>query len=261
MQVPNINESGYYAGVVALKSYIDKFHSDLRVAIIDPVIDYFYLNPPDKESEFFQWFNTYANQGQFEHLYTFPQMHEIIEGFIFKYIDKTNPAFFGFSIIDGNIDASFAIAKKIKEKYPHIKILFGGNGIEVLDFGVLPNANYKTDTYNFIDVFSPFLWQWMLIYATIIVVVGQLCWLAGLMKATPSQLNLASLLNPILAIVMAYLILGEIPTLAQYLGGSLLLIGVILSFIGNSYQSKINRELNKSSAIEKMDTPIGFRGI
>jgi radical SAM superfamily enzyme YgiQ (UPF0313 family) len=154
MQVPNINESGYYAGVVALKSYIDKFHSDLNVAIIDPVIDYFYLYPPDKESEFFHWFNTYANQGQFEHLYTFPQMYEIIEGFIFKYIDKTNPAFFGFSIIDGNIDASLAIAKKIKETYPHIKILFGGNGIEVLDFGVLPNANYKTDTYDFIDVFS-----------------------------------------------------------------------------------------------------------
>jgi hypothetical protein len=46
-----------------------------------------------------------------------------------------------------------------------------------------------------------------------------------------------------------------------YLGGSLLLVGVILSFIGNLYQSKINREFNKSSAIEKMDTPIGFRGI
>ena len=154
MQVPNINESGYYAGVVALKSYIDKFHSDLNVAIIDPVIDYFYLNPPDKQSEFFQWFNTYANQGQYEHLYTFPEMSIIIEGFVFKYIDKTNPAFFGFSIIDGNIDATLAIAKKIKEKYPHIKILLGGNGIEVLNFGVLPNANYKTEEYDFIDVFS-----------------------------------------------------------------------------------------------------------
>ena len=153
MQVPNINESGYYAGVVALKSYIDKYHSDLRVSIIDPVIDYFYLNPPNKQSEFFQWFNTYANQGQYEHLYTFKEMNHIIEGFVFKYIDKTNPAFFGFSIIDGNIDASIAIAKKIKEKYPHIKILFGGNGIEVLDFGVLPNANYKTKSYDFIDVF------------------------------------------------------------------------------------------------------------
>jgi drug/metabolite transporter (DMT)-like permease len=112
-----------------------------------------------------------------------------------------------------------------------------------------------------VDVFSPFLWKWMVIYAAIIVVVGQLCWLAGLMKATPTELNLASLLNPILAIIMAYVILGEIPTLAQYLGGSLLLVGVIISFIGNSYQSKINRESNKSSAIEKMDTPTGFRGI
>lgn len=154
MQVPNINESGYYAGVVALKSYIDKFHSDLNVAIIDPVIDYFYLYPPDKQSEFFQWFNTYANQGQYEHLLTFPQMDIIIEGFVFKYIDKTNPAFFGFSIIDGNIDATLAIAKRIKERYPHIKILLGGNGIEVLDLGVLPNANYKTDEYKFIDVLS-----------------------------------------------------------------------------------------------------------
>jgi len=122
-------------------------------------------------------------------------------------------------------------------------------------------ASFLYGIHHFVDVFSPFLWQWMLIYATIIVVVGQLCWLTGLMKATPTQLNLASLLNPILAIVMAYLILGEIPTLAQYLGGSLLLIGVILSFIGNSYQSKINRELEKSSAIEKIDTAIGFRGI
>ena len=153
MQVPNINESGYYAGVVALKSYVDKFHSELNIYIIDPVIDYFYLNPPDKSSEFFQWFNTYANQGQYEHLYTFPQMDEIIEGFIFKYIEKTNPAFFGFSIIDGNIDASLAIARRIKEHYPHIKILFGGNGIEVLNFGLLPNGNYKTEEYKFVDVF------------------------------------------------------------------------------------------------------------
>jgi len=153
MQVPNINESGYYAGVVALKSYVDKFHPELNVSIIDPVIDYFYVNPPDKQSEFFQWFNTYANQSKFEHLFTFPEMHDIIEGFVFKYIDKTNPAFFGFSIIDGNIDASLAIAKKIKQSYPHIKILMGGNGIEVLDFGVLPNSAYTTKDYNFIDVF------------------------------------------------------------------------------------------------------------
>ena len=68
MQVPNINESGYYAGVVALKSYVDKFHSDLNVEIIDPIIDYFYLNPPNKDGDFFQMFNTYARQGEWEEL-------------------------------------------------------------------------------------------------------------------------------------------------------------------------------------------------
>ena len=44
MQVPNINEAGYYAGIVALKSYVDKFHSELRVQIIDPIIDYFQIH-------------------------------------------------------------------------------------------------------------------------------------------------------------------------------------------------------------------------
>ena len=90
MQVPNINESGYYAGVVALKSYADKFHSDINVEIIDPIIDYFYLNPPDKESDFFQMFNTYARQGEWEELLKFQEIHDMCEGFIFKYIDNSS---------------------------------------------------------------------------------------------------------------------------------------------------------------------------
>ena len=43
LQVPNINESGYYSGIVALRTYINKFHPDLKVEIIDPVIDYFFF--------------------------------------------------------------------------------------------------------------------------------------------------------------------------------------------------------------------------
>ena len=154
MQVPNINESGYYSGIVGLKSYVDKFHPDLRVAIIDPVIDYFFLNPPDKQGEFFNLFNTYSKQGQYELFYKHKEIFEIAYGFVGRYIEKANPGFLGFSIIDGNIDASIAIARLIKEKYPHIKILFGGNGIEVLGIGRLPNMDYKVSDYTFIDAFS-----------------------------------------------------------------------------------------------------------
>lgn len=154
LQVPNINESGYYSGIIGLKSYIDKFHPDLRVAIIDPIIDYFFLNPPDKTSEFFNLFNTYSKQGQYELLYKHKEIYDMTYGYVGRYIERANPAFIGFSIIDGNIDASLAIARLIKEKYPHVKILFGGNGVEVLDFGKLPNSNYTTHDYTFIDIIS-----------------------------------------------------------------------------------------------------------
>ena len=153
LQVPNINESGYYSGVVALKSYIDKFHDDIKVAIIDPIIDYFFENPPDRQSEFFNLFNTYTKQGEYWLLYDFPELGDMVTQYLWPYIDKANPTFLGFSIIDGNIDATIAIAKLTKEKYPHLKILFGGNGIEVLDFGLLPNTKYETRYYDFIDVF------------------------------------------------------------------------------------------------------------
>lgn len=151
LQVPNINESGYYAGIVALKSWIDKNEPQFKVAIIDPVIDYFFLNPPDRQGEFFNLFNTYSKQGQYHLLYNHKETFDIVNGFVNRYIEKTKPKFIGFSIIDGNIDATLAIAKLVKEKYPDIKILLGGNGVEVLNFGRLPNANYKIEEYQFID--------------------------------------------------------------------------------------------------------------
>jgi hypothetical protein len=60
---------------------------------------------------------------------------------------------------------------------------------------------------------------------------------------------------------MAYVILSQVPTLAQYYGLSLLIIGVILNFIGNQHQGKMKQKVAKSTDIEKMDTAIGFRGV
>jgi drug/metabolite transporter (DMT)-like permease len=133
------------------------------------------------------------------------------------------------------------------------------NILGTLFFFLLANLLYGPN--HFAEVLSPFLWQWMILYAAVIVVTGQLCWLAGLKNATSTELNLANLFNPIAAIVMAYFILGEAPTLAQYLGGSLLLVGIVLGFIGNLYQAKVNRELVKPSLRDAMAMAIGFRGV
>jgi drug/metabolite transporter (DMT)-like permease len=133
------------------------------------------------------------------------------------------------------------------------------NLLGTVTFFIIANIVYGKE--HFADAFSPLLWRWMLLYALVIVVIARLCWLAGLKRATPTELNLATLVNPILTIFMAYLILGQVPTLAQYYGLSLLTIGVILSFIGNLHQEKIKRQAPKPTDIERMDTPIGFRGV
>ena len=101
----------------------------------------------------------------------------------------------------------------------------------------------------------------MLVYGAIIVVLGQLAWLAGLKSASFIQINLASLVTPILAIIFAYLILQETPTEAQYLGGILLLLGAIISFIDNLQTSKKEQVVKPLNPSQLMDTNVGFRGI
>lgn len=133
------------------------------------------------------------------------------------------------------------------------------NFIGTVIFFLLASILYGVE--HFADVWTPFLWRWMLLYALVIAVIGRLCWLLGLKKSTPTELNLANLLNPILTIFMAYLILGQIPTLAQYRGLALLIIGAILSFVGNLQQGKINRQVPKPTTMEKMDMITGFKGV
>ena len=112
---------------------------------------------------------------------------------------------------------------------------------------------------HFMDIASPVLWQWMLLYSAIIVVSGQLCWFSGLKRSTAGEISLASAFNPIAGILAAYLILGEVPTVAQYVGGSVILCGIVLNQIGVNrpnvtvpVQQPTDKEMNEA---------IGFKGI
>jgi drug/metabolite transporter (DMT)-like permease len=113
---------------------------------------------------------------------------------------------------------------------------------------------------HFADVFSPFLWQWMLIYSVVIVVGGQLTWFSGLKHSTASEISLANSFSPIAGILGAYLILGEVPNTAQYIGGSLILVGIILGQIGISRMSTKSTGRMMPSAIA-IDMEVGFKGV
>lgn len=112
---------------------------------------------------------------------------------------------------------------------------------------------------HFMDVASPVLWKWMLLYGAVIVVGGQLCWFNGLKRSTAGEISLASAFNPIAGILAAYLILGEVPTVAQYIGGSVILCGIVINHIG-VYRLNVTKPAQQPTDKE-MNEAIGFKGI
>jgi drug/metabolite transporter (DMT)-like permease len=115
-------------------------------------------------------------------------------------------------------------------------------------------ANVIYGSHHFQDAFSPFLWKWMLLYGTIIVVVGQSFWNFGLRSVSIARASLVSSFTPIAGILAAYWILGETPTLGQYLGGTIILLGIALSQVGLYLkQSNCSRQ--------EVENKLGFKGV
>jgi drug/metabolite transporter (DMT)-like permease len=116
---------------------------------------------------------------------------------------------------------------------------------------------------HFVDVFSPLLWQWMLLYGAVIVVGGQLSWFEGLKRTTASEVSLASSFSPIAGVLAAFLLLQEAPTTAQYIGGTVILLGIALNQIGVNQASIDRRSASSTDMATEMETRAGtgFKGI
>jgi len=119
------------------------------------------------------------------------------------------------------------------------------------------------DANHFMDVASPFVWRWMLLYGAIIVLCGQLAWFQGLALSSISEISLATALSPLAGILAAFLILQELPTRAQYIGGVVIMLGIVCNQIGIQ---RLNAKNQKQSAFKDEDEvvraeAVGFKGM
>ncbi len=133
----------------------------------------------------------------------------------------------------------------------------------VVFFGIVI---YLFGLEHFVDVLSPFVWQWMLLYGAVIVVGGQLCWFRGLQSTTAAEVSLASSFNPVAGILAAYLILGEVPNLAQYVGGAVIMLGIGINQRGIRAQAQslppVERSLSlQTESAQTAEAGVGFKGI
>ena len=132
-------------------------------------------------------------------------------------------------------------------------------GVGTVVFFVLAIVLYGVEHFH--DVTAPVLWQWMLLYGIVIVAIGQLCWFRGLRASTPSEAALVNSFNPIAGIVAAYVILGEQPLFAHYVGGSVILVGLLFNQIGIWRKTSAQASALEINSIHQMEARVGFKGI
>ena len=128
-------------------------------------------------------------------------------------------------------------------------------------------ANYLFGPEHFIDLTSPFLWKWMLVYGGIIIVSGQLAWDTGIRKSHSTDVSVATSFSPIAGVLGAFLILGELPLMAHYIGGAILFIGIAISLIA-SVKTKTSQlseldDTDTSTTTPSLDAECrsGFKGV
>lgn len=126
-------------------------------------------------------------------------------------------------------------------------------------FFVLANLLYGS--HHFAEAFSPFLWQWMLLYGIVIVAVGQFCLFKGLKAVTISEASLINSFSPVAGIIAAALILGEKLTIAHYIGGIVIIAGLLLTQIGIWQKNSSKKPVSKVVSVKQMEAKIGFKGI
>ena len=94
---------------------------------------------------------------------------------------------------------------------------------------------------HFADLFSPFLWKWMVFYGAIIIALQIYTWARSLQTADTNELAIASAVFPIAGIMFAFLIVGEIPDKAQIIGGIVILGGIAIGLYDNLKIKETNK--------------------
>ena len=124
-------------------------------------------------------------------------------------------------------------------------------------------ASYLYGAEHFMDVTSPFLWQWMLVYGGIIIVGGQVFWFTGLKTARSIDVSLATSAAPIAGVIAAYLMLGEHPLAAQYVGGAILVLGIVVGLLGSRRRPVEVQDASTDDAASALEAECrtGFKGV
>ena len=124
-------------------------------------------------------------------------------------------------------------------------------------------AIYLFGPNHFQDVFHPLVWEYVWIYALIVVLGGQFAWALALKHARSGDVSLATSFTPLAGILIAMVLLGEDPGPGLIPGGAIILLAIGLGQYGRWHRR--NREdcatkrLARERALEH-EGEVNFKG-
>jgi drug/metabolite transporter (DMT)-like permease len=144
----------------------------------------------------------------------------------------------GLTLLSAVLHAGAAVlGKKLLENLSVRAFVFARNlGSSILFFVV---AIYLYGFEHFMDAFAASLWIPMVIYALVIIVVGQFAWYRALAKLPPATVANWSMSSPFLGILFAFLLLQEVPTGAQWIAGAIILVGMVVTRLGPRREGEV----------------------
>ena len=126
-------------------------------------------------------------------------------------------------------------------------------------------AIYLFGPKHFQDVFHPLVWEYVWIYALIVVIGGQFAWALGLKYARSGDVSLATSFSPLAAILIAMVILGEDPGPGLLPGGAIILLAIGIGQYGRIRSRRLRAEecvTKKPAALRALEHEgeVNFKG-
>ncbi len=97
----------------------------------------------------------------------------------------------------------------------------------------------------FEGMFEPILWQWVWVYAVLIIVLGQIAWNFGLKHARAGDVSLATSFSPLAALLIAMALLGEDPGPGLIPGAAIIMFAIAIGHFGRHASDTAEIEPNK----------------
>jgi drug/metabolite transporter (DMT)-like permease len=125
-------------------------------------------------------------------------------------------------------------------------------------------AIYLFGADHFRDVFNPLVWEYVWIYAVIVVLGGQFAWALALKHARSGDVSLATSFSPVAGIVIAMVLLGENPGPGLLPGGAIILAAIALGQYGRNRSRRMREDcVTKRQAAERAlehEGEVNFKG-